>query len=111
MWIVGIEFNIVTLTAIILALGLLLDDTVVVMENIQRHYVELHDDIHKAVFSGTKEIIFADLSGTITTIIALSPMLFIGGYPETVFRPLLEHLLMLYKDFFHKLLNLLLKVK
>ncbi|NPA61021.1 MAG: efflux RND transporter permease subunit [Epsilonproteobacteria bacterium] len=38
MWIFGIDFNVVTLTAIILALGLLLDDTVVVMENIERHY-------------------------------------------------------------------------
>ncbi len=94
MWIVGIEFNVVTLTAIILALGLLLDDTVVVMENIERHYKELHDEIHKAVIAGTKEIMFADLSGTITTMIALSPMLFVGGYPQTVFQPLVGTLLL-----------------
>lgn len=94
MWIVGIEFNVVTLTAIILALGLLLDDTVVVMENIERHYKEEHDEIHKAVFAGTKEIMFADLSGTLTTMIALSPMLFVGGYPQTVFQPLVGTLLL-----------------
>jgi len=94
MWIVGIEFNVVTLTAIILALGLLLDDTVVVMENIERHYREEHDEIHKAVFSGTREIMFADLSGTITTMIALAPMLFVGGYPQTVFQPLVATLLL-----------------
>ncbi len=94
MWIVGIEFNLVTLTAIILALGLLLDDAVVVMENIERHYRELHNEIHEAVYSGTKEIMFADLSGTITTMIALSPMLFVGGYPQTVFQPLVGTLLL-----------------
>jgi multidrug efflux pump subunit AcrB len=94
MWVVGIEFNVVTLTAIILALGLLLDDTVVVMENIERHYREEHDEIHKAVFEGTKEIMFADLSGTLTTMIALSPMLFVGGYPQTVFQPLVGTLLL-----------------
>ena len=94
MWIVGIEFNVVTLTAIILALGLLLDDTVVVMENIERHYREEHDEIHKAVFAGTKEIMFADLSGTLTTMIALSPMLLVGGYPQTVFQPLVGTLLL-----------------
>jgi len=94
MWVVGIEFNVVTLTAIILALGLLLDDTVVVMENIERHYKEEHDEIDKAVIEGTKEIMFADLSGTITTMIALSPMLFIGGYPQTVFQPLVGTLLL-----------------
>ena len=94
MWIVGIEFNVVTLTAIILALGLLLDDVVVVMENIQRHYSEFKEDIHKSVFNGTKEIMFADLSGTITTMIALFPMLFVGGYPQTVFQPLVSTLLL-----------------
>lgn len=94
MWIVGIEFSVVTLTAIILALGLLLDDAVVVMENIERHYKEKNDDIQKAVFEGTKEIMFADLSGTITTMIALAPMLFVGGYPQTIFQPLVGTLLL-----------------
>jgi len=94
MWLVGIEFDVVTLTAIILALGLLLDDTVVVMENIERHYRELGKPIKKAVYEGTKEIMFADLSGTITTMIALAPMLFVGGYPQTVFAPLVGTLLL-----------------
>ncbi len=94
MWIVGIEFNVVTLTGIILALGLLLDDTVVVMENIERHYKEGGEDIKKSVLSGTREIMFADLSGTITTMIALSPILFVGGYPQTIFRPLVGTLLL-----------------
>ncbi len=94
MWLVGIEFNVVTLTGIILALGLLLDDAVVVMENIERHYRELGSEIHKAVIDGTKEIMFADLSGTVTTMIALAPILFVGGYPQTVFRPLTSTLLL-----------------
>jgi len=94
MWIVGIEFNVVTLTGIILALGLLLDDTVVVMENIERHYKKGGSDIRKSVLSGTKEIMFADLSGTITTMIALTPILFVGGYPQTIFRPLVGTLLL-----------------
>jgi len=94
MWLVGIDFNVVTLTAIILALGLLLDDTVVVMENIERHYRELGKDIKSAVYDGTKEIMFADFSGTITTMIALAPMLFVGGYPQTVFAPLVGTLLL-----------------
>ncbi|WP_457748475.1 efflux RND transporter permease subunit [Sulfurimonas sp.] len=94
MWLVGIDFNVVTLTAIILALGLLLDDTVVVMENIERHYKELGKPIKQSVFEGTKEIMFADFSGTVTTMIALAPMLFVGGYPQTVFAPLVGTLLL-----------------
>ena len=94
MWLTGIQFDVVTLTAIILALGLLLDDTVVVMENIERHYRELGKKIRAAVFDGTREIMFADLSGTVTTMIALAPMLFVGGYPQTVFAPLVGTLLL-----------------
>ena len=94
MWIVGIEFNVVTLTGIILALGLLLDDAVVVMENIERHYQTRQGPIDKAVLTGTQEIMFADLSGTMTTMIALAPILFVGGYPQTVFRPLAATLLL-----------------
>lgn len=93
MWGIGMEFSVVGLTAIILALGLLLDDTVVVMENIERHFKELNKPIKEAVVEGTKEIMFADFSGTITTMIALSPMLFVGGYPQTIFQPLVGTLL------------------
>jgi len=94
MWLTGLEFNVVTLTGIILALGLLLDDAVVVMENIERHYRELGSEIHRAVLEGTREIMFADLSGTVTTMIALAPILYVGGYPQTVFRPLTATLLL-----------------
>jgi len=93
MWLVGLDFNVITLTSIILALGLLLDNSVVVMENIERHYKELGKPIRAAVYDGTEEIMFSVLSGTITTMIALVPMLFVGGYPQTVFAPLVGTLL------------------
>ncbi len=94
MWLFGLEFNIITLTGIILALGLLLDDTVVVVENIQRHFEQLHEDMSKAVEDGTTEIMFADFSGTLTTIVALIPILFVGDYPQTIFEPLVTTLLL-----------------
>lgn len=94
MWLFGLEFNIITLTGVILALGLLLDDTVVVVENIQRHYDKFHEDMENAVFNGTSEIMFADFSGTLTTMIALFPILFVGDYPQTIFAPLITTLLL-----------------
>ena len=94
MWIFGIEFNIITLTGIILALGLLLDDTVVVVENIQRHYENLDKEMQDAVEDGTTEIMFADFSGTLTTMVALLPIHFVGDYPQTVFGPLISTLLL-----------------
>ncbi len=86
MYIFHLQFNIVTLTAIILAVGLLLDDAIVVMENIERHYYELKKPIYKAAVEGTSEIMLADFAGTITTIIVLVPILFIGGYVQRILR-------------------------
>ena len=94
MYLLGIEFNVITLTGVILALGLLLDDTVVVVENIERHFSELKKPIRLAVHEGTSEIMFADFSGTLTTMIAISPILFVGDYPQTVFGPLIGVLLL-----------------
>ena len=81
-----LQFNIVTLTAIILAVGLLLDDAIVVMENIERHYYELKKPIHRAAIEGTVEIMLADFAGTFTTVIVLVPILFIGGYVQRILR-------------------------
>ena len=88
MYLFHIQFNIVTLTAIILAVGLLLDDAIVVMENIERHYYELKKPIYRAAIEGTSEIMLADFAGTITTIVVLVPILFIGGYVQRILREL-----------------------
>ncbi len=82
------ELNIVTMTAIILAVGLLLDDAIVVIENIERHHTQLGKPIHRAAVEGTQEIILADFAGTYTTIIVLVPIMLIGGYVQKILRPL-----------------------
>ncbi len=82
------ELNIVTLTAVILAVGLLLDDAIVVIENIERHHSQLGKPITRAAIEGTQEIILADFAGTYTTVIVLIPIMFIGGYVQKILRPL-----------------------
>ncbi len=93
MWLFDIQFNIVTLTAVILALGMLIDDAVVVLENIERHLNELKEDVKTAVLNGTKEVMLAILGGTVATSAVLIPLLFVGDYPQHIFRPLAETLL------------------
>jgi len=82
------EFDMVTLSAIIIAVGLLADDVVVVMENIERRMRELGEEGKQAAVRGLDEILLADTSGTISTILVLLPIMFIGGFVETVLRPL-----------------------
>jgi multidrug efflux pump subunit AcrB len=88
MWLGGMELNIVTLTAITLAVGMLVDDSIVVVENIQRHLDVLGKPVSEAVVGGTKEILLADFAGTATTVLALLPIVFVGGYVQRVMRPL-----------------------
>ncbi len=88
LWWIGFEFDMVTLTAIIIAVGLLADDVVVVMENIERHMNKLGEPGKQAAIRGLDEILLADAAGTISTILVLVPIMFIGGYVQTVLRPL-----------------------
>lgn len=93
MWLFGFEFNIVTLTAVIIAVGMLVDDAIVVIENIERHYREVEQPLRQAVLDGTNEVMLAVFAGTGTNIMVLFPILFIGGYVQTVLRPLCASLI------------------
>ena len=88
MWLFGFEFHMVTLTGVILAVGMLLDDAIVVIENIERHYHESQRDLTELVAGGVEEVMLAIFSGTYATIVVILPIVFIGGYVQTVLRPM-----------------------
>jgi multidrug efflux pump subunit AcrB len=88
-WLTGGSLNIVIYTAIILALGMLADDAIVVLENIERHLNELHEDLKTAVRLGTKEVIAPIWAGTISTVVIVLPLMFVGGFPEKIYKPLI----------------------
>ena len=88
-WLTGGELNIVIYTAIILALGMLTDDAVVVLENVERHLNELKEDLETAIIKGTKEVIAPVFAGTISTIAIIFPLMYVGGFPEKIFKPLI----------------------
>ncbi|MCI4442807.1 MAG: efflux RND transporter permease subunit [Lentimicrobium sp.] len=115
-WLTGGSLNIVIYTAIILALGMLADDAIVVLENIERHLNELGEDLKTAVQNGTREVINPIWSGTISTIAIVSPLMFVGGFPEKIFKPLIFTLIIallvsffLSITFIPKLLEIFLK--
>jgi len=92
-WLTGGELNIVIYTAIILALGMLTDDAVVVLENIERHLIETKEDLQLAIKNGTKEVLSPVFAGTLATIAIIFPLMFIGGFPQKIFKPLIETLI------------------
>ena len=87
-WLSGGEMNLVIYTAIILALGMLTDDAVVVLENVERHMNELKEDLETAIQKGTKEVIAPIFAGTLATIAIVFPLMYVGGFPEKIFKPL-----------------------
>lgn len=92
-WMTGGELNMVIYTAIILALGMLVDDAVVVLENIERHLIELQQDLNTAIITGTKEVIAPVFAGTVATVAIMFPFLFAGDFPQQIFRPLISTLI------------------
>jgi len=92
-WMFGGELNLIIYTAIILALGMLVDDAVVVLENIERHLTELKEDLQSAIVNGTKEVIAPVFAGTVATIAIMFPFLFAGDFPQQIFRPLISTLI------------------
>lgn len=84
----GMELDLVTLSAIILAVGMVVDGAVVVIENISRHYDEENLSAKQAAIEGTGEVFFAVLVGVATTVIVLIPFQFLTGFVGKVFGPL-----------------------
>lgn len=74
----GITLNMVVLFALILALGMLVDNGIVIVENIYRH-MEEGKDIVQASIDGTQEVSMAVFASTATTVVAFFPLVFWTG--------------------------------
>jgi CzcA family heavy metal efflux pump len=85
----GETINIMTLGGLALAVGILVDDATVTIENIERH---LHQgsDLHKAILEGAGEIAVPAFVSTICICIVFVPMFFLAGVAKYLFVPLAE---------------------
>src|SRR5512134_3358620 len=85
MYLLGFSLNNLSLMAIILAVGFVVDDAIVVLENITRH-MEMGKDRMRAAFDGSKEIAFTVLSMTVSLAAVFIPILFMEGLLGRLFR-------------------------
>lgn len=85
MYLAGFTINVLTLLAIVLAIGLVVDDAIVMMENI---YVKIENGMapKEAGLKGSQEIFFAIISTTITLIAVFFPIVFLEGQTGRLFR-------------------------
>jgi hydrophobe/amphiphile efflux-1 (HAE1) family protein len=85
MYIAGFSINVLTLLAVVLATGLVVDDGIVVTENIFRK-LEGGLPIRTAALEGSKEIFFAVISTSITLAVVFLPVIFLEGFVGSLFR-------------------------
>jgi len=82
----GYSVNTLTLLGLILAIGIVVDDAIIVMENAYRHQEELHKDPQTAAIDGTREITTAVIATTISLLAVFSPLLFLTGATGRLFN-------------------------
>ncbi|GAB4280832.1 MAG: efflux RND transporter permease subunit [Candidatus Rifleibacteriota bacterium] len=79
--------NMVTLSGLIIAVGMVVDASIVVVENVFRHLGKGESNL-STIARGTEEVVFSIWGGMLTTIVVMIPIMFVGGYPQQVLRPL-----------------------
>ena len=82
----GYSLNILTLGALTIAIGRVVDDSIVVIENIKRHYVG-DADKGDAIRLAVREVAMAITASTITTVAVFLPIVFVGDMVGELFRP------------------------
>lgn len=83
----GLKLDLVTLSALILSIGFVVDASIVVVENIVSHS-EKNDNILDATIDAVSEVSISILTGALTTLVVLVPLVFIKGFVGAMFKPL-----------------------
>jgi multidrug efflux pump len=86
MYFLGFSINNLTLLALTLAIGIVVDDAIIVLENAFRHQEELHEDPETAAINGTREIAFAVIATTISLVAVFTPLAFLKGNTGRLFN-------------------------
>ena len=86
MYFLGYSINNLTLLALTLAIGIVVDDAIIVLENAYRHQEELHEDPVTAATNGTREIAFAVIATTISLVAVFTPLAFLQGNTGRLFN-------------------------
>lgn len=85
MYLLGFSLNLMSLVALSLVVGILVDDAIVVIENIYRH-MEMGKNVVRASFDGTKEIGFTVISITLVIVVVFLPISLSGGMVAMILR-------------------------
>jgi hydrophobe/amphiphile efflux-1 (HAE1) family protein len=83
-WSMGFSINLLTLLAMVIAIGLVVDDAIVVVENVHRH-IEEGKQPREAAFIGAREVALPVIAMTLTLVAVYLPIAFLGGLTGVLF--------------------------
>lgn len=82
----GYTLNSLTMLALLLLIGVVVDDAIVVLENIFRHREEIDADPVTAAVNGSREVMFAVIAATLSLVSIFAPVMFLGGIIGQFFK-------------------------
>ncbi len=82
----GYTLNSLTLLALLLLIGVVVDDAIVVLENIFRHREEIDPEPVAAAVNGSREVVFAVIAATLSLVSIFAPVIFLSGIIGQFFR-------------------------
>jgi HAE1 family hydrophobic/amphiphilic exporter-1 len=82
----GYTLNSLTMLALLLLIGVVVDDAIVVLENIFRHREDLDPDPQSAAINGSREVVFAVIAATLSLVSIFAPVIFLQGVIGQFFR-------------------------
>lgn len=82
----GYTLNSLTMLALLLLIGVVVDDAIVVLENIFRHREEIDADPVTAAINGSREVMFAVIAATLSLVSIFAPVIFLGGIIGQFFK-------------------------
>jgi len=82
----GYTLNSLTMLALLLLIGVVVDDAIVVLENIFRHREEIDPDPVSAAINGSREVVFAVIAATLSLVAIFAPVIFLSGIIGQFFR-------------------------
>ncbi|HEX7744010.1 MAG TPA: efflux RND transporter permease subunit, partial [Micromonosporaceae bacterium] len=86
LWVADYSLNLLTLGALTIAVGRVVDDSIVVLENIKRH-LGYGEDKRTAILGGVREVAGAVTASTLTTVAVFAPIALVGGFVGQLFAP------------------------
>ncbi|MBO5607604.1 MAG: efflux RND transporter permease subunit [Treponema sp.] len=88
MQISGISINLMSLSGLVAALGMIVDSSIVMIEEVYRYYIPKTLDVNQSIIRGSREVTMSIIASALTTIVVFFPIAFLNGLVGMILKPI-----------------------